>query len=344
MMNQQLTAEMLQLPQEVFDAVKNVVLTTRSTGGYSVKPRYERVSAAEWSKRQADYKAALLAARLSGKPTSSVPRPSAYEWKNYWTPTRKSEPFGMLLLNYVHDLVHSMGFEYKGKDADDKFVFEYTADTWLDANGREYTNFVDTIKIYKNNANTWYVEQTDNQNEQLYEVQGIWTVFSREQISQQSGWPIETVNSNELDYMYGTERDPSTHLCSIFPRWSEDGTEFGTYLNCKLANSDLKLSSLINEAGGRYGDYDIRMAALNSCEVPVDHKDAESTGNFGECFGQWFETEEDAKSFTFDYDFSKPVAVKSFSVEWARPGTGQVNGHYNRYSAYFDLKSNKVVQ
>ncbi|NCX94119.1 MAG: hypothetical protein EBX40_05545 [Gammaproteobacteria bacterium] len=335
---------MLQLPQELFDAVKNVVLTTRSTGGYSVKPRYERVSAAEWSNRQKAYKDALLAARLAGQPITSIPRPSAYEWTNYWTPFRKSEPFGMLLLNYVHDIVHSMGFEYKGKDENGKFVFEYFAESWLDGNGREYTNFVDTIRIYKNAASTWFVEQFDNQTEQLYEVQGIWTIFSRDHIAQQAGVSVDTVNTNELDYMYGTERDPSTFLCSIFPRWSEDGTDFGTYINCQLANSDVKLSSLINEAGGRYGDYDIRMAALNSCEVPADHKDAESIGNFGECYGKWYETEEEAKAFTFDYDISKPVAVKSFSIEWARPGTGAVNGHYNRYSAYFDLKSNKVVQ
>ena len=334
---------MLGLPHELFDAVKHVVIDTRSTGGYTVKKVNQRISAAEWSKRQADYKAALLAARLAGKPTSSVPRPSAYELVNIWMPVRKSEPHGVLLLNWVHDMIHAMGYEYKGMNNNGSFVLEYTTTNWFDANGKWYSDFVDTFSITINSTGDCYVYQNDNQNEQVYSINGVLTVVDRETIAAESKTSVEKVNLYEQDFWSGKVRDPQTHLCSIFPRWSEDGSEFATYINGIRHDIAPKVSALVNEAGQKYSDYDVNMAALNSCEVPADHKDAESMGNFGECADAWFETEEEAKSFTFQYDLSKPVAVKSFSVEFSA-ANGTPNGHYNRFSAYYDLKENKVIQ
>lgn len=341
-MQEQLTAEMLGLPQELFDAVKNVVIDTRSTGGYTVKAVMQRISAAEWTKRQNEYKAALLAARLAKQPTTNIPRPTAYEVVNVWTPVRKSEPHGVLLLNWVHDLIHAMDYVYKGKNDNGEFVLEYTADEWLDGNGKQYTNFVDTYRIGFG-SDFVYVFQNDNQNEQVYSVNGELKVFNRETIAAQSGQPLEKVNEIEQDFWVGKVRNPQTHLCSIFPRWSDDGSEFATYINGIRHDLAPKLSTLTNEARQKYADYDVNMAALNSCEVPADHKDAESMGNFGECLDAWFETENDAKLFTFDYDLSKPVAVKVFAVEFSA-ANGTPNGHYNRFHAYFDLKENKVIQ
>lgn len=341
-MQEQLTAEMLGLPQELFDAVKNVVIDTRSTGGYTVKAVMQRISAAEWTKRQNEYKAALLAARLAKQPTTNIPRPTAYELVNVWTPVRKSEPHGVLLLNWVHDLIHAMGYEYKGRKANGDFILEYSTTDWYDANGKWYSDFTDTYRI-SFAGDMCYVYQNDTQNEQVYSVNGELKIFDRETISAQSRVDIEQVNAHEQDYWIGKVRNPQTHLCSIFPRWSEDGSEFATYINGIRHDLAPKLSTLINEAGQKYSDYDVNMAALNSCEVPADHKDAESMGNFGECLDAWFETEEEAKSFTFLYDLTKPVAVKSFSVEFSA-ANGTPNGHYNRFSAYFDLKSNQVIQ
>jgi hypothetical protein len=361
MMNSILTAEMLEMPQELFDVAKNLVTTKKHTGYFKASTKAEPMPDKEWRALNDQYKIDLANWRREVKVNPSAKKPAIpnrYRDVTRFTALSKDEPFGALLLNWLHDLIHQGKFEYKGF-VDGKYTLHKKFATFDPGDGNIYEDFDAYFYVHQVNGN-WVFSSYNEIKNFVYEVPdndkkvqiapGRFYIpyklqqFTAEEIAASLGWTVEKVWNHDFDYFECELRDPANYLTSIFPRWSEDGTEFGTYINCQLANSDLKLSSLINEAGGRYGDYDIVMSARNSCEVPADHKDAESTGNFGECFAKWYETEEEAKEFTFDYDFEKPSAVKAFSVEWARPGTGQVNGHYNRYSAYFDLKTNKVVQ
>jgi len=353
-MNEQLTAAMLDLPQELFDAVQHVVIHTKRTGGYAIDSKWERKKNAQIAQEQAAFKVALAEARRLKQPLPKPP--TQYEWKHYFTPTQKTEGFGMHLLNYVHDMIHKFKYEYLGVVNGEHKFHKFHGD-FLAADKQVYKDFDSYIYLLKNGT-TWMV-RTENELPQLmFEVPDdankvslgngrFYTpkklqAFTIETIADSVGWSIGETVAHDVDYCLGKEQNPDTHLTSFFPRWSDDGTEFATYLSGKRHDL-VNINSLVNEAGQVWSDYDINMAAINSCDVPADHKDAESKGNLGECADAWFETEAEAAAFSFEYDLDKEWAVKQFAVEISA-ANGTPNGHYPRQVAWFNLKTGKVMQ
>ena len=65
-MREQLNAQMIGIPTEVFDALKHVVAHTKITGSYTAAKQLVRVSAAEQKTINDKYKADLRAAAFAG--------------------------------------------------------------------------------------------------------------------------------------------------------------------------------------------------------------------------------------------------------------------------------------
>jgi len=353
-MQEFLTAEMLNLPQVLFDTFKNVVVTTKHTGGFTIKSTNTKKPAALLALESKAYKEALALSRKNGTPR---PTPvSQYYYVHKFTPTSKDEQYGMLLLNYIYDLIHSFKYTYEG-EIDGKHTFHKFHGDFLAADKNVYKDYDSWVKISKGADDKWFIEKTnelpvlmfpvpDEANKtqigpNTFLIPNKAQAFTYEQIAFSIGWTVEQTIAHDFDYEFGEEKDPSKYLTSMFPVWASDGNDFTTYISGQRYDLiDFKL--LLAENGKKYADYDINMAALNDCSIPVDHKDADSTGNFGECADAWYETEEEAKAFTFDYDLNKAFAVKQFAIEVSSPN-GMPNGHYPRYVAWFDLKNNKVV-
>ena len=356
-MNPTLTAEMLGLPQGLFDAVKNLVSTTMHTGGFNLETRKVRKSDAEIKALNDQYKIDLRKARANKTALPTIP--SFYEFKHFFTRVSTDVEHGVLMLNHIHDLIFEFGYEYSGV-INGKHTFYKFFPVFEAGDKKVYLDFDSYFYLYQRADGKWIFTSENEMDKIVYLVPDeaatyklpsgqLHTPFKQqqftyEQIAESMQKTVEYVKEWDFDYILCEERNPKTHLTSIFPRWSDDGSEFATYINGIRHDLAPAVNTLVNEANQKYSDYDINMAALNVCEVPADHKDAESMGNFGECKDQWFENEEEAKVFTFNYDLDREVAVKSFAVEWARPGTGMTNGHYNRVHAYYDLKGGRVVQ
>jgi hypothetical protein len=340
-MTEQLTAQMIGVPTEVFDALKNVVAHTKITGSYTAAKQLVRVSAAEQKVINDKYKADLRAAAFAGKPRSSVPVPTFYRFVTKFTPTQRTERFGVYLLNYVHDAIWQYGFEYKGMIGSEflftKFYENYTASDMV-----VYENIEITVKIF-NQDGKWIVMQSDNVPVQYYSVNGELTPFTKEQIAGHLNATVETVEAQEADYWVCEERDPSTYITSIFPV-IESPTDFSAYINGMRADL-VDFKNMISNTGVKsFKDYDIEMIAYNDCPVPAQQiSDAASMGDGGECKAQWFETETEAKSFVYDFDLTKENAVLGFHIEVSAPN-GTPNGHYERFHSYLNLKTGKVMQ
>lgn len=340
-MNENLTAEMVGLPTELFNDLKNVVATTQRVGTYLVRKVLKRVTPAEQKALNDKYKADLRAAALAGRPRSSVPVPSFYYFTHEFTPTTKDSPFGMYVLNFLHDRIHTFGYVYNGV-INGKHNLTLERENWLDADGNVYPNFTSTLEIWKDGSQ-WKIQDTNSIPVQYYDVNGIWTPFTKQQIADMMKVNLSVVEAQEADYWICEERNPSTHITSVFPVF-ESATDFTTYISGKRADLVTVGNMIANTGMKTLKDYDIEMIAYNDCPVPAQQaSDAASMGDGGECKAQWFETEAEAKSFKYDFDLNKSHAVLGFCIE-VSAANGTPNGHYERFHAYFDLKNNRVMQ
>jgi hypothetical protein len=80
----------------------------------------------------------------------------------------------------------------------------------------------------------------------------------------------------------------------------------------------------------------------NGCDRPDDAIDADSTGNFGECWKSAYLTKDNANAFEFDVlsfptvDYSKPAHIK-FTVHFL-----PLTGKEFRLEAYANLNTKKI--
>jgi len=355
-MNQILTAQQLGIPESLFNDFKNVVAVTKKTGGFKTTVRSERRSVSEIAALQAQFKLDRMAALAKGLPVSSVKAPSFYKYVTYIQPGTSTVQYGMYLLNYIHDLIWENGYTYEGK-VSNKHTFHCKDDSFLAADGNVYEDFDQYVTITKENGK-WIIEQTNELPVRMlqvpdvankvqigpneYHIPMMEVQFSVAEIAANLKWTEDQVIAWDRDFILCEERDPSKYVTSIFPRFSDNGLEFGTYISGTLGGSEL-LKGKVSNNGKPISDYDIEFMALNNCAQPDIVLDAESQGNFGECADAWYENEEDAKLFSFDFDLNQPVAVTVFAVEVSAPN-GTPNGHYERWHAYYDHKNNRVMQ
>jgi len=351
----ELTAQMLGLPQELFDGVKNLVTTTDHTGGFTAKSTYTKLPASEWKVIQDKYKLDLKEARSKGLPLPKVP--SQYYWKTSFVQSSSDKPFGTYVLNYVHDMIWEFGYEYEGFQNGKYTLHKFHGD-YLAADGNVYSNFDSYFYIYQLDGK-WVIGGDNELPKHIYAVPDPANTvtlangtkhtpnklvqYTKEEVAASLGWTVAQLDKFDLDYKVCEVRNPSTHITSMFPRYSSDGSQIFTYISGK--RSDLvNFKGLISSNGKTLSDYDIEIIALNDCPIPeVKSSDTDWTGNFGECLSRWYETEQEAAAFTYQYDYSKDFAVQVFAIEISS-SNGSPNGHYDRWHCYYDKKNGRVMQ
>ena len=351
---QDLTASMIGVPQTLFDATKNLVMETQHTGGFIAENKYVKMSAAEWKPINDKYKADLRSSKINGTPRPAVP--SRYYWKTSFKPTSTDERFGAYALNYVHDMIWEFGYQYEGLIAG-KHTLHRFSPLYQAADGNLYSDFDIYVYISSNADGSWHISSTNELPKYIFEVpdpantvklpNGSFHTpmkkvqFTEQQIATSLGWTVKQVQDWDYDYRKAIQRDPSKYITSVFPRFSSDGQTLTTYISGK-SHKNVILSSLISN-NGKPINYSIEMMALNNCSRPSTAVDAESEGNFGECKDQWYNTEAEAETFSYDFDYTRNDAVTVFAVEIASP-SGFTNGHYERWHAYYNHKLGRPIQ
>jgi hypothetical protein len=192
-------------------------------------------------------------------------------------------------LNLVYSYAHDYGCPYSGQN-DTAFVFSSPdQNAYLTTNGNVHRFTV--------------ISKVDD--DRKYLVGHKWITFTRNQVDsicrKALKYDINTLEEKCKMVFTGYSANPSTHVTSIIGCIVKNGD---TYENHTLINGQLyttlNYQNLITPWGGKLGELQFSWVVYNDCPIPaVKPTDANSTGNFGECFRRMYSTfQTQSKSIT----------------------------------------------
>lgn len=289
MTNKTLTPDVVGLPQEVIDALKNATFDYKTIGTFSMKATIRAMTDAEKKPLQDKYRADLLAKRKAGmsviESQLSTPRPEMRTIDFKLVHTRKEESVGFPALNYVRDLVHGFGWTYLGKAFNESnqrvFLFETGWQPFVyegvQYEGREQKLTITEVKpgswayVFKNITNAWTFKDLVGLEDGKIVTKDY--TFTPEQLAEMWGKqnnrpvPVSEIREMDSDYHMMTDKDPSTNLCSIFPvveRIDQDNYTFDVIVNGNPIEM-YQLGALRTPWGKYGGDIVKRILINNEC-------------------------------------------------------------------------------
>ena len=278
---QELTAEFLGMPQEVFNASNNVVFNQRTFRLAEIVPTTTRTV-------------------RNGVTTTTTGDIIRWNTKNSVLAGSAASKVGIYGIHLIHDYIHSYGLTYSGQN-DTSLVFTNSnQEAYLSVNGNKVRFTVITH----------HEKYTSVRNDPKNPSRKTFIHFTRQQVDSLSKkyfkFDILELEKRCAYVFTGEYKNPQTHLTSFFP-WAI--VENGKVINKTLINGkpagQINLSTLIN-ANGRTGfSYMVRWNLLNECEVTATSNLIAGEGNMGQCGNSDWLERFDTRANELQYSFGQ---------------------------------------
>lgn len=250
----------------------------------------------------------------SGRVTTSTTRPG----------------FSGYLLNFLHGKIHEDGFEFKGKALDGSFVFEKSPITFTSA-GQTYNIDGQTMLVYKDLQGLWYVMMIPQTSSYRLLVNRRWITYTADELAALAGITKTDLWAMDTDYYYGSERNPATHITSVFVKVNQVGAQnftAQTYVNLQPITSGY--GSKITSYGKSGASYVVRWKLYNGCTASNATSGGYEAGNFGLCELRQSSAYTEINPQTFTWDTSREYVVIECQIE-ELPASGKnftVSGYF----------------
>ena len=303
------------IPPEMWDELKNFVIDRRTVNDLKLD-------------------------RKLVKETLKVPNPrwagryltqTKYVWKDGFMPSTTYVGTPSYLLNLVSMYINDYGYVVTGQDESGHWQLYRSEISWQLPDGTTHTESEKLVTIVRDGASVMF-DDFENKNQWTFNwvVNGKTTVLEYDvaEIAEIMGVNEDTVLQMQNDYFDGEIKDSETHITNIFPHLEFDGDILrGTFFVNEKEWNTFNYSQLRTCYGTSQGDFRTTWTLYNGCERPEYAIDADSTGNFGECWKSAYMSKENLYAFEVDInsfvdvDYSKPARVK-FTVHFL-PLTGK---------------------
>jgi hypothetical protein len=289
------------------------------------------------------------------KETLKVPNPkwagryltqTKYVWKDGFLPTSNFVFSPSYLLNLVSMYVNDFGYVVTGKNENGHWQLYRSELSWQLPDGTTHTESEKLITIVIDGTDVMF-DDFENKNQWSFDwiVNGKKTILTYDvsEIADIMKVNEDTVLAFQNDYFTGEFKTPDTHITNIFPALEWDGNLLkGSFFVNETEWSAFNYSQLRTCYGTAQGDFRITWTLYNGCDRPANAIDADSMGNFGECWKSAYLTKENADSFVLDVDsladvdYSKPAHIK-FTIHFL-----PLTGKEFRLEAYANLNTKKI--
>lgn len=326
---QDFNAQLLGMPQEVFNASNNVVFSSRTFRLAEIVPTSSTTV-------------------RNGVRTTVKGDAIVWNTKNSVLAGSAASKVGIYGVHLIHDYIHSYGLEYKGAN-DTSLVFESrNQKAYLAVNGNKVRFTVITH----------HDQYTSVRNDPKNPSKKIFVHFTRAQVDSLSKkyfrFDILELERRCAWVFTGEFKNPETHLTSFFP-WAT--VEGGKVINKTFVNGkpvqQLNLSNLIT-ANGRTGfSYSVRWNLLNECEVTSTSNLIAGEGNMGQCANSDWLERFDTRAKELHYSFGSTFTYnritnaaqynnskKSYAVLYM--GEKPISGKEASAQCYINLSTGEV--
>jgi hypothetical protein len=309
----QLTAEQIQIPDEVFQALKGKVFRTRTQRKvvFSVTIGQVFNYHPTTGRRIAPFSGPKVIAKLSPVSTQAI---------------------GEYGLNAIRSIIHDQNFVYEGQAESGEFIF-YKKEVNFLLNGNLH-HIPAAMKLLRVNGNTAEIEDVLDPAEYTYTytVNRVKTTvnYSKEEVAEMIGVTPETLD--ELVYTKWTANspDPQQNITSSFSLIRKEGQGYVTDLYINEEKTDPATYGQKFTHYGKKTTVRLNYVVYNDCTpATADASAGFEKGNFGTCAI--------AKNHSFSDPYTPSVDLdREFAILEARvceqPETGKeyrISGHYN---------------
>jgi hypothetical protein len=167
--------------------------------------------------------------------------------------------------------------------------------------------------------------------------------FAVEELAAMAKVSVETIYQWDTDYYYGVERDPETHITSIFLEIFNSGDSLNVYAGQVYINgkpfSGTGYGNYVTAVGKTGSDYVARWKMYNDCTKETAVNGGSEAGNYGLCelVGPMQSgDEQNPRVFVPQYD--REFAILELQIEEL-----PAQGKNLIYHAYFDMKTRTLL-
>jgi len=315
-----LTAEQINLPEEVFEALKGKVFRTRVTRKVTFGVQTGQVFNYHptTGRRIAPFSGPKVFAKL-GLPVS--------------------EKIGEYGLNAIHAIIHEHNFVYQGQAETGEFIF-FKEEVNFILNGQTY-HVPSAMKILRVNGSVAEIEDVIDPSSYTftYTVNRVkqTVTFSDEEVAAMLNMSVEDFNEAVYTKWIADSPDPLNNITSTFAIVTNSPNGYFTdlYVNEELigpANYGTRFTHYGKKTGVK-----LNYVMYNSCTpATADASAGYEAGNFGACAKS--NNHDWATPIDFPFDLEKEYAVLEARV-CEQPETGK---EY-RTHGYFDIKTNQPI-
>jgi hypothetical protein len=298
----------------------------------------------------------LLLNRKLVKETLKVPNPkwtgryltqTKYVWKDGFVSSSNQIHSPSYLLNLVSMYINDYGYVVTGKNDNGHWQLYRSEISWQLPDGTTHTENEKLITIVVDGMDVMF-DDVENKNQWSFNwiVNGKTTVLEYDvsEIADIMKVSEDTVLQMQNDFFHGDYyEEQDKYITNIFPSLEWDGNLLrGTFFVNEKEWNTFNYSQLRTCYGTAQGDFRISWTLYNGCERPDNAIDADSTGNFGECWKSGYLTKENPESFVLDInsladiDYTTNAHIK-FTVHFL-----PLTGKEFRLEIYANLKTKKI--
>lgn len=195
--------------------------------------------------------------------------------------TKSTTPgFTAYALNYIQAKIHEESFRYVGEVSGVQY-FQKDPITFS-VNGTTYNIDGQTMTIARDLSNKWTIRLIPQTSSYRLLVSRKWVTYTADELAALAGITKEQLWGRDADVYNAEERNPQTHITSVFVKVAKAGTGYTaqTYVNLMPATSYGNKITSYNKSGV---GYIVRWKLYNGCTAANAISGGYEKGNFGLC-------------------------------------------------------------
>jgi hypothetical protein len=307
-----LTHEKINLPEEIFEALKGKVFKTRTvrqvtfTEGIAQAFNYHPTT----GKRIAPFTRVQVKARLLAPVTRTL---------------------GEYGLNAIHSLIHDQDFAYQGQAETGEYLF-FKDEVNFTLNGQSY-HIPSAMKVLTVDGSGATLETVSDPTQYTFKGK----TYTAEQVAAMCGLTEAQFNLEVYDRWDANSFDQSTHITSTFAIVRETNGGYITDLYVNEVETDPTTYSQKFTHYGKKTSVKLNYVIYNDCTPATAETSAGfEAGNFGTCAVIKNHAWNTPIDFAFDLE-------RKYAILEARVCEQPETGKEYRTSGYFDMKTNQPI-
>jgi hypothetical protein len=223
--------------------------------------------------------------------------------------------FSAYALNYLHGQIHENGYVFQGKQSDGTLLFTKAAIDFT-YNGVAYHIDPSTMRMTRDAQGLWTIAIRAETSSYKLLVNRKWVTYTAAQLAAIGGITVDQLWNRDIDYYYGSARNPQTHITSVFVlvnRTAPNTFTAQTYVNMLPMTSGYgNLVTSYNKTGVSYV---VRWKLYNDCTATNATSGGYEAGNFGLCELRQGAAYSEVNAQTFSWDSSREYVTIECQIE-----------------------------